>query len=239
MSFQLHTSHGICHCWCNNIVIYKCGGASDLWTPHADVQWKIRFFIFFCSWPYYDHHPQLYLVGFGKCPSQFQPLPRLASACGGVTVLDCLWNTGSEVCTVFSELVLISAGSGWSGLLRGLVTFALQLFVSLVFCWCLQLLMEAAVTLALLFWLFSDDMGLSFSSHWLCVTLWSLWILGHASNHQTSVSEVLLSSDSCPLVSSEVRLSTTFHSIPMEAWSHLSSGIWGLPGELHSGPPFA
>ena len=121
------------------------------------------------------------------------PFPGWPSACGGVTVPDCLCNTGSEVCTVFSELVLVSAGSGWSGLLCGLVTFAMQLFVSLVFCWCLQLLMEAAVILALFFWLFSDDFGPHFNSHWLCGTLWSLWILGHASNHHTSMSEVVLS----------------------------------------------
>lgn len=132
----------------------------------------------------------------------------------GCTCLDCLWDTGSEICAVFSELVQVSAGSCWSGLLSGL-------------CYTINLIPRVFLMFAAAdgrFWnscfvplvVFSDDTGLCFSSHWLW-EYFKVWKYGHAV--QPADFSFWGSSDNYRLEGSEVSLSTTFCSIPTEAWS--------------------
>lgn len=150
----------------------------------------------------------------------------------GCTCLDCLWDTGSEICAVFSELVQVSAGSCWSGLLSGL-------------CYTINLIPRVFLMFAAAdgrFWnscfvplvVFSDDTGLCSSSHWLW-EYFKVWKYGHAV--QPTDFSFWGSSDNYRLEGSEVSLSTTFCSIPAEAWSRCQVASIQWLGELHSVPP--
>lgn len=97
-----------------------------------------------------------------------------------------------------------------------------------MFFWCLQLLMEASVTLALFLWLFSLMVLGSDSALTGFVEYFKVWKYGHAV--QPADFCFWGSSDNYRLEGSKVSLSTTFCSIPVEAWSRLSSGICPVAG---------
>ena len=78
----------------------------------------------------------------------------------GALVLDCIWDTDSEICAAFSELVLVSAGSRWSRLLSNL-------------CWTISLLPSVFPMFA------AADGG--FSNSCLVPRLFSLMVLGSPS----------------------------------------------------------